>query len=159
MEASPRLPRESSHAARDGRVRRQTLYVGRFRPGTQVRKKRIFSHFGDRRVALRSEEKQMVAAPGTAWGRRFACVARRWSRLRASRRQDCRDGFNDLVFVFDPERSEWHDVMRSQDAARAGAAIVPTGDNGGFVLIGGEVKPRVRTPRITRYVIPIPEYR
>ena len=67
--------------------------------------------------------------------------------------------FNDLVFVFDPERSEWHDVMRSQDAARAGAAIVPTGDNGGFVLIGGEVKPRVRTPRITRYVIPIPEYR
>ncbi len=60
--------------------------------------------------------------------------------------------FNDRVFVFNPKTAAWSISSKSQDVARAGAAIVAGSDNG-FYLIGGEVKPRIRTPRISRYSI------
>lgn len=60
--------------------------------------------------------------------------------------------FNRRVFLFDPAKSEWRVALQNADAARAGAAIVPD-DGNGFFLIGGEVKPRVRTPKITHYDI------
>lgn len=60
--------------------------------------------------------------------------------------------FNDNIFVFDPETSRWNVFARSRDAARAGAAMVP-GQGNNLYIIGGEVKPQVRTPRISRYAI------
>lgn len=60
--------------------------------------------------------------------------------------------FNSLIFVFDPAASSWRIVLEDRDAARAGAAIVAGADND-FLMVGGEVKPRIRTPKTTRYSI------
>lgn len=60
--------------------------------------------------------------------------------------------FNNRVFVFDPASAAWSLASESKDAARAGVAVVAGSDNS-FYLVGGEVKPRVRTSRISKYTI------
>lgn len=57
--------------------------------------------------------------------------------------------FNKAVLLFDPNTGLWTETGRSQDAARAGASLIDGGD-GAIYLLGGEVKPRVRTPRVMR---------
>lgn len=52
--------------------------------------------------------------------------------------------FNPNVVVFDPKSETWSVAEQSADVARAGAAIVAGGAND-FYLMGGEVKPRIRT--------------
>lgn len=54
--------------------------------------------------------------------------------------------FNSAVCRFDPRTGELTLLDRTSDAARAGASLVPVnGDT--LVLLGGELKPRIRTPR------------
>lgn len=57
--------------------------------------------------------------------------------------------FGKAVLVYDPATGEWAEIGRTSDAARAGAAIMDGGD-GSLYLLGGEVKPRIRTPRAMR---------
>lgn len=57
--------------------------------------------------------------------------------------------FNKAILLFDPATGRWAEAGRSQDAARAGAMLVDGGD-GRLYLLGGEVKPRIRTPRALR---------
>lgn len=52
--------------------------------------------------------------------------------------------FNRKVLLFDPVSGKYDLIAESADAARAGAAIFPDGENG-FTLYGGELKPRIRT--------------
>lgn len=52
--------------------------------------------------------------------------------------------FNDRVLVFDPEKEKWSIHESNRGTARAGAAIVAGADRD-FYLIGGELKPRIRT--------------
>lgn len=55
--------------------------------------------------------------------------------------------FNDLIFIFDPATEKWSIADRNQSAARAGAgaAVAPDGT---VLLVGGEIKPRIRTADI-----------
>ena len=57
--------------------------------------------------------------------------------------------FNKALLLYDPATGIWAEAGRSQDAARAGAAVMDGGD-GAIYLLGGEVKPRIRTPRTMR---------
>ena len=52
--------------------------------------------------------------------------------------------FNDNILLFNPKTETWSVVKVDSDAARAGAAatLLPEGD---ILLIGGEIKPRIRT--------------
>lgn len=52
--------------------------------------------------------------------------------------------FNKHLFVFNPRTLTWKDLGENKATARAGAAIVAVPDNS-FYLIGGELKPRIRT--------------
>lgn len=52
--------------------------------------------------------------------------------------------FNDSVIVFDPKKKESKVVVTSADLARAGASAVALEDNK-VMVIGGELKPRIRT--------------
>lgn len=52
--------------------------------------------------------------------------------------------FNSRIFVYDPVAGEWQLIADLPDAARAGAAIASDSD-GTLYLMGGEVKPRIRT--------------
>lgn len=52
--------------------------------------------------------------------------------------------FNSRIFVYDPVAGEWQLIADLPDAARAGAAIASDPD-GTLYLMGGEVKPRIRT--------------
>ena len=52
--------------------------------------------------------------------------------------------FRRTVWIFDPATSEWTSAGESIHTARAGASLVPYG--GGICLLGGELKPGIRTP-------------
>lgn len=52
--------------------------------------------------------------------------------------------FNPNILVFDPSTEQWNVELTTPDAARAGAAMV-AGQDHDLYLIGGEVKPRIRT--------------
>lgn len=52
--------------------------------------------------------------------------------------------FQKAVRLFDPASGEWENLGECACTARAGAALVPCGD--GVFLLGGELKPGVRTP-------------
>lgn len=60
--------------------------------------------------------------------------------------------FNDLVFVFEPRSESWSIVGQTPDAARAGAGAVLTPE-GEILLIGGELKPRIRTADVLRIAV------
>ncbi len=60
--------------------------------------------------------------------------------------------FNSFVLVFDPIKNEWKIAADDPETARAGAAAVVTSE-GEVLLIGGELKPRIRTPRISSIVV------
>ena len=53
--------------------------------------------------------------------------------------------FNPTVYIFDPKEGTWSVAASSADFARAGAAAALCGDT--LLLLGGELKPRIRTPR------------
>ncbi len=52
--------------------------------------------------------------------------------------------FNPSILLFDPATLLWHVFDTTPEAARAGAAIV-AGSQCDFFLLGGELKPRIRT--------------
>ncbi len=56
--------------------------------------------------------------------------------------------FNDRVAVYDPAADRWTIARRDRSCARAGASAVATPD-GRLLVLGGEIRPRIRTPRIT----------
>lgn len=56
--------------------------------------------------------------------------------------------FNARVLVFDPKKGKWEIAANDSETARAGAAAAVTPD-GEVLLIGGELKPRIRTPKIS----------
>lgn len=56
--------------------------------------------------------------------------------------------FNSRVLVFDPLTEKWILLTEDKDTARAGATAVVLPDET-IILIGGELKPRIRTPRIS----------
>lgn len=51
--------------------------------------------------------------------------------------------FNPNVMVYDPATGSWSVMTATPAAARAGAALLSTPD--GLLLLGGEIKPRIRT--------------
>lgn len=52
--------------------------------------------------------------------------------------------FNPNVVVFDPETENWSVATSTPDAARAGAVVVESAPNE-ITIMGGELKPRIRT--------------
>ncbi len=52
--------------------------------------------------------------------------------------------FNPNVLIFDPKSEKWQTIFADAMAARAGAAMVATPE-GEIILLGGELKPRIRT--------------
>ncbi len=56
--------------------------------------------------------------------------------------------FNPYVLAFDPAKAAWTILGSDSDTARAGAAIVAGLHNDAYVL-GGELKPRIRTPHVS----------
>lgn len=60
--------------------------------------------------------------------------------------------FNDLVLVFDPVTEKWAIADQTPEAARAGAGAVVTSE-GEVLLIGGELKPRIRTADVLRIAL------
>lgn len=56
--------------------------------------------------------------------------------------------FNGKTYIFHPLDHTWHCLDSNPDRARAGATTA-TLPNGTILLMGGELKPRVRTPRPT----------
>ena len=59
--------------------------------------------------------------------------------------------FNDRILIYNTRRDKWEEVVRSQDVARAGAAL--TGQGQTFFNINGELKPGIRTPEIAKIMI------
>lgn len=59
--------------------------------------------------------------------------------------------FNRRLLVYDVRRAEWAQVAESPLAARAGATLVADGDV--LLLVGGELKPGVRTPTVARFAV------
>lgn len=57
-------------------------------------------------------------------------------------------GFNRSVFVYSPAENTWRHMAARADAARAGASAVADGD--GFIMLGGEIRPRIRTASAIR---------
>lgn len=60
--------------------------------------------------------------------------------------------FNPDVLIFNPTDGSWK-VLEATDTARAGATLLPV-DADLLMLYGGELKPRLRTPRTTPISIP-----
>lgn len=60
--------------------------------------------------------------------------------------------FNQDVLVFDPTTEVWRTVATTPEAARAGAGLVAT-DNGDLIVIGGELKPRIRSAEVAKIKI------
>lgn len=60
--------------------------------------------------------------------------------------------FNPIVFVFDPTNDSWNIAECTSQAARAGLGIATT-DSNEILLIGGELKPRIRTTDIAKIKI------
>ena len=52
--------------------------------------------------------------------------------------------FNPNVFIYDPDTESWSIEETTAEAARAGASIV-AGQDCDLYLLGGEIKPRIRT--------------
>ena len=52
--------------------------------------------------------------------------------------------FNDNIWVFDPETEQWASYAQSGKTALAGAGLAAA--NGCIYIVGGEIKPGVRTP-------------
>lgn len=63
--------------------------------------------------------------------------------------------FNDRILVYNTRRKLWQEVAVSPLMARAGAALVHDGQS--FFCINGELKPGIRTPKISRiqYKLPV----
>lgn len=59
--------------------------------------------------------------------------------------------FNDRILIYNTRRDKWEEAVRSQDVARAGAAL--TGQGQTFFNINGELKPGIRTPEIAKIMI------
>lgn len=59
--------------------------------------------------------------------------------------------FNDRILIYNTRRDKWEEAVRSQDVARAGAAL--TGQGQTFFNIYGELKPGIRTPEIAKIMI------
>lgn len=57
--------------------------------------------------------------------------------------------FNNRLLLFDMATARWSDLGKYPDTARAGAMAVPDGE-GGIILIGGELKPGVRTNSVVK---------
>lgn len=57
--------------------------------------------------------------------------------------------FNPYVFVFDPKTNRWSVVGKDLGTARAGAGIAP-GQTADVIVVGGEIKPRIRTADIVK---------
>ena len=60
--------------------------------------------------------------------------------------------FNDRILIYNTRRDKWEEAVRSQDVARAGAALT-TGQGQTFFNINGELKPGIRTPEIAKIMI------
>ena len=60
--------------------------------------------------------------------------------------------FNPLVLIYNPKYNTWTSVD-DFDTARAGASLLPV-DKNHLMLYGGELKPRVRTPKVVSITIP-----
>lgn len=58
--------------------------------------------------------------------------------------------FNPNVIIFNPKTGKQNVAATSVDYARAGAAIAPV-PQGGFLLVGGELRPRIRTSQTAIY--------
>ena len=56
--------------------------------------------------------------------------------------------FNNVVSVFSPKSGKWTIVDQTDAAARAGAVSTLTVPGDAVLLIGGEIKPRIRTADI-----------
>lgn len=56
--------------------------------------------------------------------------------------------FNDRVLLYDPAADRWTIALKDKNCARAGASAIVT-PNGELLVLGGEIRPRIRTPRIT----------
>ena len=56
--------------------------------------------------------------------------------------------FNSVVSVYNPADKKWHIADQTDSAARAGGVATLTPDSKSVVLIGGEIKPRIRTASI-----------
>lgn len=52
--------------------------------------------------------------------------------------------FNPNIMIFNPATEQWSIEETTSDAARAGASIV-AGSDGDIYILGGEIKPRIRT--------------
>lgn len=59
--------------------------------------------------------------------------------------------FNDRVCVYNTRRNGWQEVLRHPGVARAGAALVGSGQT--FFNVNGELKPGIRTPEIMKITI------
>lgn len=55
--------------------------------------------------------------------------------------------FNPYVLVFNPKTEQWSIAEVTNETARAGAGLVAT-DNNEIIVVGGEIKPRIRTSNI-----------
>jgi len=55
--------------------------------------------------------------------------------------------FNNNILIYNPRKKKWNIESAMPETARAGAAMV-AGPNSDFYLIGGELKPRIRTAEI-----------
>ena len=56
--------------------------------------------------------------------------------------------FNKKVMLFDPAANSWQLLVKTPDAARAGASIIATPE--ATFIYGGELKPRIRTASTIR---------
>ena len=54
--------------------------------------------------------------------------------------------FNPNILIFNPKQAKWS-LLHAEGTARAGAALFPV-DTNKLMLYGGEIKPRIRTPRV-----------
>lgn len=55
--------------------------------------------------------------------------------------------FNPIIFIFNPSDEKWDILKVTSETARAGAGSVSTPSNE-IIIVGGEIKPRIRTPKI-----------
>ncbi|MCH5242109.1 MAG: cyclically-permuted mutarotase family protein [Muribaculaceae bacterium] len=60
--------------------------------------------------------------------------------------------FNPYIFIFNPITESWSIANETSETARAGAGIVSTVNND-IMIVGGELKPRVRTSEIYKLKI------
>lgn len=59
--------------------------------------------------------------------------------------------FNSELYLFDISDQSWKPILTNINLARAGAIAVPM--ENGFFLLGGELKPGVRTPKVVRVIL------